>query len=83
MSNAQSEGEQVLAPKPAALTPVSEIMSRQVIAVTPDLGVDDFEELLMKKGISRRSQGEEHHDAHGLLRGRKRAHRESGGSHGL
>jgi CBS-domain-containing membrane protein len=35
-----------------ALIPVSEIMSRDVVVVTPEIGVDDFEDLLLRKGIS-------------------------------
>jgi CBS-domain-containing membrane protein len=35
-----------------AITPVSEIMSRDVVVVTPDTGIDDFEALLLTHGIS-------------------------------
>jgi CBS domain-containing protein len=31
---------------------VSEIMSRDVVVVTPDTDIDDFEDLLLKNGIS-------------------------------
>jgi predicted transcriptional regulator len=48
-----TEAEAVKAPrKPADLTPVSEIMSKDVIAVRPEVGVDDLEELLLASGIS-------------------------------
>jgi CBS-domain-containing membrane protein len=39
-------------PRSPALIPVSEIMSRDVVVVTPEIGVDAFEDLLLRKGIS-------------------------------
>jgi predicted transcriptional regulator len=36
----------------ADLTPVGEVMARDVMAVRPELGIEDLEELLLSKGIS-------------------------------
>jgi len=52
MNNVESESLRSLPRKSADLTPVSEIMERDVIAVTPDLGIEDLEELLLMKSIS-------------------------------
>ena len=38
--------------KSADLTPVSEIMAKDVVAVRPELRVEDLEELLLARGIS-------------------------------
>jgi predicted transcriptional regulator len=38
--------------KSADLTPVSEIMAKDVVAVRPELRVEDLEELLLSRGIS-------------------------------
>jgi CBS-domain-containing membrane protein len=43
---------EVLSPKSADLTPVSEIMSGTVVHVKPDLGLDALEELLLSHSIS-------------------------------
>jgi len=52
MNNFEAEGTGSPPRKSADLTPVSEIMARDVIAVTPDLGVEDLEELLLAQNIS-------------------------------
>ena len=52
MSNPEAGSRTSSLRKSADLTPVSDIMARDVIAVTPDLRIEDLEELLLDKGIS-------------------------------
>jgi predicted transcriptional regulator len=52
MNNPDFEGPSSPSRKSADLTPVSEIMTNDVIAVRPELGVEDLEELLLAKCIS-------------------------------
>lgn len=52
MYTAEAEATQPPARKSPDLIPVSEIMSRNVVVVKADLGIEDFEEILLKKGIS-------------------------------
>jgi CBS-domain-containing membrane protein len=52
MYTAQGDSTQDSSRKSPDLVPVSEIMSRDVFAVKADLLVDDFEEILIDKGIS-------------------------------
>lgn len=52
MDTAQAESAHTPSRKSPDLTPVSEIMSREVFAVKADLGIEKLEEILIDKGIS-------------------------------
>ena len=52
MSNPEAEGHTLSLRKSPDTTPISEIMATDVIAVTPEVRMEDLEELLLQKGIS-------------------------------